>query len=185
MKKEKKILKHLSFSVGCFLLVNIFTYLFSYLELGFENFTTNLIINNLTTFFAVSVVILVKEVKFFSTEDTDAMELVIIFGFVSATLLFVSEASYSLSGLQKFFLACSIAMPFVFSLIHIKFGMINAVTISTTIIILKFFYMLEITLENYSYYLIIFLISIVSGYLVKIFFSFLTKILKKVKQKRN
>lgn len=185
MEKRKKAAKYILFSVICFLLVNIFTYLFSYLELGFENFTTNLIINNLTTFFAVSVVILLKEVKILLVEDTDLIWLVTVFGFVSATLLFASEASYSLSGLQKIFLVCSIAMPFVFSWVHIKFGIINAVTISTTIIILRFFYALEMTLENYFYYLIIFLISIVSGYLIKLFFSFLTKILKKVKQKRN
>lgn len=181
MKKRKKVGKYILFSAICFLLVNFLTYLFSYLELGFENFSTNLIINNLATFFAALVVILVKEVKFFSTEDTDAIEWTVIFGFVSAVLLFSSEASYSLSGLQKIFLACSIGMPFVFSWIHIKFGIINAVTISTTIIVLRFFYMLEITLENYFYYLIIFLISIVSGFFIKIFFSFLIKMLKKVK----
>ena len=117
-----------------------------------KNFTTNLIINNLATFFAVLVVISIREIKFFSVEDTDVIEWIAIFGLISGVLFAVAESSYTLSDLRIFFLSCSFLMIFLFSAVRLKFGIINAVAIATTVIVLRFFFGLTTTLENYFYF---------------------------------
>ena len=169
----------------CFLLANFFTYLFSYLELGFENFSTNLIINNLATFFAVLVVISVREIKFFLVEDTDIIEWIVIFGLISGIFYTVVELSYTLSNLRMIFLSCSFLMIFLFSMVRLKFGIINGVTIATIVIVLRFFFGLTTTLENYFYFSAIILTIITVGFSIRNFLLLSKKIIKKVKQKIN
>lgn len=178
MKKGEKIVKYFLFSITCFILVNGFTYIFSYLELGFKNLITNLIINNLVTFFAVFTVILVREIKFFSVEDAEEAKITIAFGFISGFALCLPEISWSLSTWENVFLIFSLAMTFLFSMIHLKFGIINAVSIVAAAMVLRFFFQIETILENYFYFSAAMTAAIILGAVTRIFFSFFKKIRK-------
>lgn len=185
MKKRKKIVKYVLFSMFCFFITNLFTYLFNFWELGFENLNQNLIVNNLATFFALLTVVSVKEVKFFYTEDPELIEGVVAIGFISGFLLTLPDVSYSLSSMKIFFAICSLLLIFFFSTIRLKFGIVCVVTIVTTGVVLRFFFGVLVTVEIYVYFSVVCLASALIGFAMRRSFLFSKKILKKVKEKNK
>lgn len=185
MKKRKKIVKYVLFSMFCFFITNLFTYLFNFWELGFENLNQNLIVNNLATFFALLTVVSVKEVKFFYTEDLELIEGVVAIGFISGFLLTLPDVSYSLSSMKIFFAICSLLLIFFFSTIRLKFGIVCVVAIVTTGVVLRFFFGVLVTVEIYVYFSVVCLASALIGFAMRRSFLFSKKILKKVKEKNK
>ncbi len=185
MKNMKKVGKYVLFSVFCFFITNLFTYLFNFWELGFENLNQNLIVNNLVTFFALLTVISVKEMKFFYTEDTDLMECVVAVGFIAGFLLTLPAISYSLSGMKIFFAICSLLLIFCFSAIRLKFGIVCVVAIVTTGVVLRFFFGVLVTVEIYVYFSVVCLASALIGFTMRRSFLLSKKILEKVKEKNK